>query len=197
VTGVKDARACVDAGADAIGVNLVPESPRCIDVETARRIARAVGEQAIVVAVIRDLSIEAMLRLRLETGCGCLQLHGAEPPEALIPLLPHAYKAISVGTYDDVAAAERYGGDYLLVDAKAPGKRGGTGRTFDWSLVVDLARGRKIVLAGGLTPDNVAEAVRTVHPHTVDVATGVEGHRGPRQKDLDLVKAFVQNAHRG
>lgn len=194
VTDVDDARGCIEAGADAIGVNLVPESPRCVDVATARAIVSAVGDRAIVVAIVRDLPVEAMLRLRAETGCGCLQLHGDEAPEVLTALLPHAYKALSVGTRADVLGAARYAGDYLLVDAKAGGKRGGTGTTFDWSLVVDLARTRKLVLAGGLTPDNVAAAVRTVRPHTVDVASGVEEHGHPRRKDFARVRAFVSNA---
>jgi phosphoribosylanthranilate isomerase len=108
--------------------------------------------------------------------------------------LPHAYKALCIGTRADVLDADRYGGEYLLVDARTAGKRGGTGTTFDWSLVADLARTRKLVLAGGLTPDNVAAAVRAVRPHTVDVASGVERQGDPRRKDLERVRAFVQNA---
>jgi phosphoribosylanthranilate isomerase len=173
---------------------LVPESPRCVDVATARAIAEAVGGRAIVVAIVRDLALDAMLRVRAETGCGCLQLHGDEPPELLAPLLPHAYKALSIGTRADVVEADRFGGEYLLVDAKAGGKSGGTGTTFDWSLVAELAHTRKLVLAGGLTPDNVAAAVRAVRPHTVDVASGVEEQGYPRRKDLARVSAFVRNA---
>jgi phosphoribosylanthranilate isomerase len=194
VTNVDDAMGCCEAGADAIGVNLVPESPRCVDLATARAITRAVGEGAVVVAVVRDLSLDAMLKIRAETQCGCLQLHGNEPPELLEPLLPHAYKAISVGARADVMVAERYGGEYLLADAKVAGKSGGTGIPFDWSLVLELARTRKLILAGGLTPDNVAMAVRTVRPHTVDVASGVEGRGDPRRKDLGRVRAFVRSA---
>lgn len=195
VTGIDDALACIDAGADALGVNLVPESPRHVDIETARAISRAAGARAIVVAVVRDLPLETMLRMKVETGCSCLQLHGDEPPEVLAVLLPHAYKAVAVATHADILAAERYGGEYLLVDTKVAGRRGGTGATFDWPLVAGLARTRKLVLAGGLTPENVAEAIRVVRPHTVDVASGVEGREGPRKKDLERVRAFVENAH--
>jgi phosphoribosylanthranilate isomerase len=194
VTNVDDAAACVEAGADAIGVNLVPESPRCVDLATARAITQAVGKGAIVVAVVRNLSLDAMREIRTEARCECLQLHGDEPPEILAPLLPHAYKAVSVESRTDVIGTERYGGEYLLVDAKVAGKTGGTGIPFDWSLVVELARARKLILAGGLTPDNVAMAVRTVRPHTVDVASGVEGRQDPRRKDLGRVRAFVQSA---
>jgi phosphoribosylanthranilate isomerase len=191
VTSVKDAEACVLAGASAIGVNLVPTTQRCVDAATARRIADAVGKEALVVAVVRDLSVAAMVALRNETGCGCLQLHGSESPESLAPLLPHAYKAIAVATSDDVASADRYGGEYVLLDAKTPAGSGGMGTVFDWSLATKLARTRKVVLAGGLTPENVEEAVRVVAPHTVDVASGVEATGRPREKDLGRVREFV------
>jgi phosphoribosylanthranilate isomerase len=191
VTTPEDAEDCVEAGASAIGVNLVPESPRYVDVDAARRIALAVASRALVVLVVRDLPVAEMLGLRARTGAGCLQLHGDEAPEDLEPLLPHAYKAIGVATREDVARAARYGGDYLLVDARTELGSGGTGRTFDWSLVTELARARKLVLAGGLTPDNVADAVRAVRPHTVDVASGVEQEGRPRKKDLAKVRAFI------
>jgi phosphoribosylanthranilate isomerase len=128
------------------------------------------------------------------TLCGCLQLHGDEPPEVLAPLLPHAYKAIAVATREDVALADRYEGDYVLLDARTEAGSGGTGRVFDWSLAPGLARRRKVVLAGGLTPENVAEAVRVVWPHTVDVASGVERPGHPRTKDMARVRAFIAAA---
>jgi phosphoribosylanthranilate isomerase len=194
VTTPEDAEECVEAGASAIGVNLVPESPRCVNLDGARGIGEAVARRALVVLVVRDLPIAEMLGLRARTGAGCLQLHGDEAPEDLAPLLPHAYKAIGVATREDVARAALYGGDYLLVDARTEIGSGGTGRTFDWSLVTELARARNLVLAGGLTPENVADAVRAVRPHTVDVASGVEEEGRPRKKDLARVRAFIQAA---
>jgi phosphoribosylanthranilate isomerase len=194
VTSPGEAIRCVEAGASAIGVNLVPESPRHVDVPVARAIVEVVGTQALVVAVVRDRSVAEMLELRARIACGCLQLHGSEPPATLLPLLPHAYKAIAIETPEDVLAAERYGGEYVLVDTKTHAGSGGTGRTFDWSLVRGLARTRKVILAGGLTPENVAEAVRVVRPHTVDVAGGVEMNGDPRQKDIGRVRAFVAAA---
>jgi phosphoribosylanthranilate isomerase len=191
VTSPADAEGCVRLGATAIGVNLVPGTPRCVDTATARRIAEAIGTDALVVAVVRDLSVPEMFALKAATGCGCLQLHGSEPPEALVPLLPHAYKAIAVATADDVVLAARYGGDYVLLDAQTTRGSGGMGHAFDWSLAKNLARARKVVLAGGLTPENVAEAVRTVRPHTVDVATGVEARGRPREKDIGRVRDFI------
>lgn len=189
VTTVADAVACAELGVSAIGLNFVPASPRCISLERAREIAAAVPK-TLTVGVVADRG-EAELRALREV-VGCLQLHGDEPPEALHPFLPHAYKAIRVATAADVARARAYPGDYILVDARVEGALGGTGATFDWSLVRDLAREKKLTLAGGLTPDNVARAVAEVAPYCVDVASGVES--APGVKDLAKVRAFVERA---
>jgi phosphoribosylanthranilate isomerase len=192
VKTVADAVACADLGADAVGVNLVPTSPRYVDEGAARAIVDAVGGRALVVAVVADLSVERMRELRDATGVGCLQLHGGETADAVTALLPHAYKAVRVGGQRDVADAESMPGDYVMVDARVEGALGGTGRTLDWNLVAGLARKRKLVLAGGLTPDNVGTAVATVQPWCVDVASGVES--APGVKDLAKVRAFVAAA---
>ena len=194
ITCVDDARAAVDAGASAIGLNFVPASPRCIDVATARAIAEAVAGRVLVVGVVADLDVEAMRRLRDEAKLGCLQLHGDEPPDALGPLLPHAYKAIRVSTAEHVALADRYGGEHVLVDARVEGKLGGTGRRVDVALVAPLARRRKVTLAGGLDPSNVAAAIEAVGPFCVDVAGGVERAGDPRRKDDAKMRAFVAAA---
>jgi phosphoribosylanthranilate isomerase len=196
VTSVEDALVAVDAGASAIGLNFVPASPRCIDSARARAIARAIGDRALVVGVVANLSVEAMRALKEDAELGCLQLHGDEPAEALVALLPHAYKAVRIATAEDAAHAARFAGEHLLVDAKVSGALGGTGATFDWSLVTSLARARKLTLAGGLTPDNVAEAVRALRPYCVDVASGVEraGSRSPGAKDAARMRAFIANA---
>lgn len=193
VTSVEDALACVDAGASSIGVNFVSSSPRCVSVETARAIAVAVGERALVVGVVADLEVDAMRRLKDEAQLGCLQLHGDERPEVVAALLPHAYKALRIAGEWDVARAGLYPGEYILVDAKVEGVLGGTGRVFDWDLVRDLASARRLTLAGGLTPENVAAAVRAVRPFAVDVASGVEG-ASPRKKDLSRVRDFIEAA---
>jgi len=130
-----------------------------------------------------------MRALVRDAELGCLQLHGAEPPSALTPFLPHVYKAIRVANAADVEHARTYPGDYILVDAKVEGALGGTGATFDWSLVRGLAQERKLTLAGGLHPGNVAVAVAEVQPYCVDVASGVES--SPGVKDLAQVRAFV------
>lgn len=194
VTSSEQALACVEAGADAIGVNFVPSSPRFVTEQRARDIVRAVGPGALVVGVVAGMAVPQMRALRDTIGLGCLQLHGDETPDDVAALLPHVYKAVRVEGADDVARADAMPGDYVMVDAKVGSALGGTGHVFDWSLVVDLAVRRRLVLAGGLTPGNVATAVAQVHPWCVDVASGVES--APGLKDLAKVRAFVEAVRR-
>lgn len=204
VCTAEDARAAVALGASAIGINLVPTSPRCVDVATALAIARAVkaaqgpgDTKAIAVGVVADRAVEDMQALVRDAELDCLQLHGDEPEHALAALLPHAYKAVRIATAADVERARRYPGDHVLVDAKVEGLLGGSGATFDWSLVRDLAREKKLTLAGGLVPENVERAVREIAPYCVDVASGVERAGEPRVKDLDRVRRFIEAARAG
>jgi len=195
VTSVDDALAAIDLGASAIGLNFVPSSKRRIDVARARIIADAIhahGAKVQVVGVVADLSVDAMRALVRNAGLDCLQLHGDEAPDVLSPLLPHAYKAIRIATAEDAAHAATFPGDHLLVDAKVEGALGGTGETFDWSLVTPLAKTKKLTLAGGLTPENVGLAVRAVRPYCVDVASGVES--APGVKDTAKMRAFIEAA---
>lgn len=192
ITTLEQAWACVELGVDAIGVNLVEGSPRRIDEPLARRIAQEVGDRVLVVAVVANRTLAAMREIRAATGAGCLQLHGDEPAADVEALLPHAYKALRVGGSADVEAADAMPGEYVMVDARVEGALGGTGRTVDWALVAPIAKRRKLVLAGGLTPENVREAVAAVRPWCVDVASGVES--GPGIKDPRKVAAFVRAA---
>ncbi len=190
LTSVEDALAAVEAGADAIGINLVPSSKRYVAVDLAARIAAAVGGRARCVAVVADRTTDELYQVREATGISWLQLHGHEPPDALAALLPEAFKAVAIGGPRDALAAASYGGELLLCDAKVDGALGGSGQSFDWALVSELARQRKLVLAGGLRPENVAEAVHAVRPFGVDVASGVEG-ADPRRKDAQRIASFV------
>jgi phosphoribosylanthranilate isomerase len=192
ITSVEDALVCVNAGATALGLNFVPASPRAISLETARAIAASVEGKVLLVGVVANMPLERMRALRDDVPLGCLQLHGDEPPEALKALLPHAYKAFRVASERDVEDADRFPGDYVLVDARIEGALGGTGHTVPPGLVHDLARKRKLTLAGGLTPETVAEAIRSVRPYCVDVASGVES--SPGKKDPEKVIAFVRAA---
>jgi phosphoribosylanthranilate isomerase len=194
ITNVEDALAAADAGADAIGVNLVSGTRRFVSPDGARTIVDRIAGRLLVVGVVADLPIDALVALRAELGLGALQLHGHEPPEVLDELLPNAYKAVRIGGPEDVRAAERYGGDRLLVDSKHAGALGGSGRSFDFGLVAGLARRRRLILAGGLTPESVADAIARVSPWGVDVATGVEQPGDPRRKQPERMRSFVRAA---
>jgi phosphoribosylanthranilate isomerase len=151
-----------------------------------------VAGRALVVGVFVDASYDEIVETKRMTGIGCVQLHGDEPPEVVAKLLPHAYKAVRVRDAASIDQARRYPGEHVLLDAYVPGESGGTGQTFSWALAAELARERKVTLAGGLRPENVALAVAEVHPYCVDVASGVE--RAPGEKDLARVRAFVRAA---
>ena len=196
LTCIEDVDVCLSVGVEAIGLNLVPASPRRVDLTVARDLAAFVGRRALVVIVVADLDAKEAARLRDEVGARCVQLHGDESPETVAALLPHAYKALRIGGPDDVGAADRYPGDHVLVDARVAGVLGGSGATFDWSLVEGLARRRRLTLAGGLRPENIAEAVRKVRPFCVDVASGVERPSDPRRKHPARIEAFVRAARR-
>lgn len=191
VTSVEDAVACVAAGADAIGLNFWPESPRRCTSQVAKRIMEEIGDEARVVAVLVDQPREAS-RLRRDVGLRWLQLHGDETPSELSRWLPEAYKAVRPATELDVDAALRFGGDEILVDARVRGLPGGTGVRAEWSLAERIARNRRVWLAGGLTPDNVRNAIEAVRPYGVDVASGVES--APGKKDLERVRELIQQA---
>ena len=195
VTSVDDAELCVEAGADAIGLNFYVGSPRQVEIETARRVVEAIAKRALAVGVFVDASYAEIAAIKAETGIGCAQLHGREAPELLEALLPHAYKAIRMRDASSLEEARRFGGDHILLDAYVPGIPGGTGEHFDWQLAAELARERQVTLAGGLSPDNVAAAIAAVHPFCVDVASGVEA--APGRKDPAKVRAFIQAAKAG
>ncbi len=191
ITTASDAEACVEAGVDWLGLNFVPSSPRRVDAATARTIRDAVGGRALLVGVVADGTEAALLELVREARLDALQLHGDEPPALVACLAPQAYKAVRIGSAADLEWADTFPG-LLLLDAKVQGALGGTGHKVDWTLASVLARSRAVVLAGGLRPENVAEAVRTVRPWGVDTASGVEA--SPGIKDLDAVRAFVEAA---
>jgi len=194
VTTVSDALLVKASGADAIGLNFAPASPRCIDRALLKEIASAVGGDIELVGVFVNLPQAEILDL-VGAGLTSVQLHGNETPEELRALQARgidAYKALRIGEAADVSEAESYSGERILVDAKVKGAMGGTGHSFDWSLIEELNRNRRMILAGGLRADNVADAVARVRPYGVDTASGVE--RSPGVKDDEKVRAFVKAA---
>jgi len=199
ITTPEDAALAVDAGADALGFVFWPMSPRRVDLARAAAIARGLPPLVLRVGVFVNAPRDEMARVADAVGLDVLQLHGDEPPEALVALPRRAIKAVRVGRGFASVQATRYLGCTagLLVDTRLTGDSsqapGGTGVPFDWSLVTDLAaKVPFLVLAGGLTPQNVAEAVKVVRPQAVDVASGVETM--PGKKDPGRVRAFVAAA---
>ena len=188
---VEDARAAMDAGANLIGFNFYPKSPRYIDVGVCRDIMSVMRKYGHVtyVGVFVNASLEEIHATMETCGLGLAQLHGDETPEMLSALEGSAFKAFR-GVPPDVNGFARDGSPALLVDASVKGVYGGSGVTADWSAAAELAKRYPLLLAGGLTPENVAEAVRQVKPWGVDVASGVESGAG--EKDASKMKAFVR-----
>ena len=191
VTNVADAEQIIELGADAIGLNFVHGSKRRVSREQAEQVVRAAAGRIELVAVVADPTESEIKELREELGIPWLQLHGQEPAARLSRLLPNAYKAVAIEDAADARRAATFPGERLLVDTKVSGASGGTGKVFDWQLVTELAAQRKLILAGGLRPDNVAAAVRVLEPFGVDVASGVES--APGRKDPEKLRAFIQN----
>jgi len=188
---VSDALAAMDAGADMLGFNFYPKSPRYINPGICRDIMsvmRKYGHMTYV-GVFVNASL-AEVRATMDTCALTLaQLHGDETPEMLDSLYGRAFKAFR-GIPESLNRFVREDAPAFLVDASIKGAYGGTGVKADWSAAAEVSRHYPILLAGGLTPENVAEAVRRVKPWGVDVASGVES--SPGGKDANKMKSFVQ-----
>lgn len=192
---VEDALAAMDAGADLIGFNFYPRSPRYIDPGQCRDIMAVMRKYShiIYVGVFVNASADEV-RATLETAALTLaQLHGDETSQMVRSLEGKAFKAFR-GIPQSLDGFARNDAPALLVDASVKGSYGGTGETADWSAAAALAQQYPLLLAGGLNPENVAQAVQHVHPWGVDVASGVES--APGVKDLYKMKAFVQAVKR-
>ena len=197
ITTWDDARLSVDLGASALGFNFYPPSPRAISPADAWSIIRRLPPFVEAVGVFVDwppLVVDALARaLRL----GSVQLHGGESPDEVAELgrARRVVKAVQVGRGFRVASLSRYrDADAFLLDGFTRGLHGGTGRTLDWNLARSARRYGRIILAGGLTPENVAEAIRVAQPYAVDVASGVES--SPGVKDAAKLRAFFQAVER-
>jgi phosphoribosylanthranilate isomerase len=191
ITTWEDARLSVDLGASALGFNFYPSSPRSISPADAWSIIRRLPPFVEAVGVFVNwppLVVDAMARaLRL----GSVQLHGAEPSDEVADLARkhRVIKAIAVKTRFRVSSLRRYrAADAILLDGFARGLHGGTGRTLDWKLARSASRYGRIILAGGLTPENIAGAIRVAQPYAVDIASGVEAK--PGRKDPAKLRAL-------
>ena len=188
VTRADDALAAVEAGANAIGFVFWPESPRFVDPYRARVIAARLPPFVTAVGLFVNQpaayvnSVASLVRL------GAVQLHGDETPAFAADIVAPIIKALPVGAADAWPRETT-----LLLDAHDPVRRGGTGRTIDWSAAAAVASRRRVLLAGGLTQDNVAAAISQVHPFGIDVSSGVE--RAPGVKDHQRLRALFEAIH--
>ena len=191
ICGIKrleDALAAVDAGADAIGLNFWRPGRRYIAPEIARVIARALPPFVTRVGVFADEDAETIRKIAELCGLDALQLHGSESPEFCRQFDRPVIKGVKVGGPQSIEGLARYSVAAFLLDAHVPGEMGGTGRAFEWGLAVRAKEAGPVILSGGLTPENVGEAIRAATPYAVDAATGVETGG---QKDPAKIRAFV------
>ncbi len=194
ITRVDDAHAAANLGADAIGLVFYPRSPRAVDISQAQEIASAVPPFVTVVALFVNPSptdVEAVLRA---VPVDLLQFHGSEAPEECSRFGRPYIKAVSMRHDVELtrSAREYTSARALLLDSYKAGIPGGTGTGFDWSMIPDEL-GKPIILAGGLTADNVASAIRQVNPYAVDVSGGVEAGKGV--KDAHKLAAFIREVN--
>jgi phosphoribosylanthranilate isomerase len=196
MTSVEDAELAAGHGAWAVGVIHHRDSPRYCPTDVAAEIGAALRRRCEVAGVFVNPALEEVERAAVDEGLTLIQLHGEEGPafcrEAARRTGLPVMKAFRVRSAADVRAAEAYRVDYHLMDAYRPGTPGGTGESFDWELLAERRSKIPLVLAGGLTPENVGEAIAAAAPWGVDVVTGVEAE--PGRKDPELVAEFFERA---
>jgi len=190
ITSEEDALLAVAMGADAVGFNFVPSSPRFLAVSRAADIVKRLPPEILTVGIFRDEAPARVVELTNHAGLRAAQLHGHETDEDTRWVRQRVPVVIKVFPGGDPALAHAagYGADIVMLDSASPG----SGKVFDWSLAEGAPSGLRILLAGGLTPENVGEAIERVRPWGVDVATGVESE--PGVKDPSKVRRFIQAA---
>jgi len=193
ITNRQDAEAAVAAGVDALGFVFYPKSPRCIEPIVAKRIIAQLPPCVLPIGVFVNQSRETIREVFDECGLAFAQLHGDETPEFCETLGRPVLRALRLRDRGSLLALAEYKGRIgvrgFVVDAFSAEAYGGTGQTVDWALAREAAQAAPILLAGGLTPSNVQEAIRQVHPYGVDVSSGVE--QSPGQKDHQKIRTFT------
>jgi phosphoribosylanthranilate isomerase len=192
ITNIEDAIAAIEYGADALGFVFHHRSPRVVTPETAKTIISRIPPFITTVGVFVNEDRTKVEKIARETGLDIIQLHGSEPPESC-HMSKKVIKAIRVKELTDLEPLKRYQVSAFLLDTYSPHAIGGTGLIFNWDIAVEARKFGPIILAGGLTPDNVEEAVRWVQPYGIDVSSGVEGDRKGR-KDRNKLKLFIETA---
>ncbi|MGA8142444.1 MAG: phosphoribosylanthranilate isomerase [Candidatus Acidiferrales bacterium] len=200
ITNWTDARRAVEAGAHFLGFNFYRQSPRYIQPAAARRIVRRLPERVSAVGVFVNETEESILAIAGKVGLDYLQLHGEESPE-LVARLKHKFpviKAIRVRESFRLSHLDAFHrASAFLLDGFDSRRHGGTGKTFNWNLARRSNGARRIFLAGGLTPENVAEAIHTAHPYAVDVCSGVEARPGRKDPMRILALMWAVKAAQG
>jgi len=198
ITNLDDALAAATAGADALGFNFYKPSPRYITPQNAREIVEQLPESLLTVGVfVNEESPNAVRSIAGEAGIRALQLHGDEPPAYCHELAADYYviKTFAVSDTFDSRQAEQYEVEAIMLDTKHNSLRGGTGRVFDWSVAQQAASTiPKLFLAGGLSPENIENAIQTVKPFAVDACSALEAI--PGKKNHDRVRVFVNMVRR-
>jgi phosphoribosylanthranilate isomerase len=193
ITRLEDAQAAVAAGASALGFVFWPKSPRRVDVDTARAIVATLPPSITAIGVFVDQPADEVNAIAAAVGLGAVQLHGNESAQYVQTMARPVVKAVPVEG-DDTPAVDSWPSDVtVLLDVHDPVKKGGTGRTIDWNAASAIAKRRNIILAGGLTPENVGEAIARVRPYGIDVSSGVE--EKPGIKDHGRLKALFEAVH--
>jgi len=190
LTRLEDVLLGVELGVDAFGFNFVEDSPRRITPAQARDLCAAVPPFTSRVGVFADQLPRVMEATALLAGLTCLQLHGDEPPESCRSIALPWYKAHRVGPDFVPESVSRYRSSTCLLDAHVPGRQGGTGTTFDWTVARLTSAYARVIVAGGLTPVNVGDAIAAARPYGIDVSSGVES--APGKKDRRLLSAFMK-----
>jgi phosphoribosylanthranilate isomerase len=194
ICGIKDiktALSAIESGADALGF-VFAQSKRRIAPEEAGEIIRQLPEDLLKVGVFVNETKENIEKIVEITGINVIQLHGDETPEFSGQFSIPVIKALSVGSEEDLSKLDEYSSEYFLLDSPKGKYRGGNGVSFDWSILNEKQfLDKKIILAGGLNPDNVAEGIKTANPYMVDVSSGVETEG---KKDLGKIKRFIDKA---
>jgi phosphoribosylanthranilate isomerase len=183
ITNIEDALTSAEFGADALGFIFVKTSHRYIRPGAARKIIQELPPFVVPVGVVADLKHDDILELIDETGICCLQLHGNESPKELAKFPISVYKSFRVDKEFNLETLQRYKGSAYLLDTYVEGALGGTGKTFDWDIAIKAKAYGRIILAGGLTPENIAEAVKKVQPYAVDINSGVESAPGKKDRN--------------
>jgi phosphoribosylanthranilate isomerase len=196
LTRVEDALAAVEAGADALGFMFYAPSPRCVTQQTAARIIDELPPFVAKVGVFVNPAVEEVRQAIADCGLDTLQFHGEESPEFCRQFGLKVLKAFRVQGPETLKVLPEYSAMAWLLDSFVPGTRGGTGNPFNWDIAAQAVNlGGRVILAGGLTPENVAEAVRRVSPYGLDVSSGVEF--APGKKDAAKIRAFIAAAKSG